>query len=223
MKLARSVFKNSIFNASTNVIVKIGGVFFTIILARMLQPELFGVYNLALSIGLFFLIFTDMGINSTMVRFVSRSLGENDITLARSYFRYLLKIKIILTSIISLGFVFLAEPAANIIFNKPVLILPLQVVGLYLFFQSFFDILSTSFNTFQRFEYITIAHIANQILRLSLVTLLIFFGYSVFGALVGTILAIVVSGCILLFFLLNNYSYILIGDVKKALSGQFNV
>ena len=46
--------KNSAYSFSTILVQKIGAIIFTIIIARLLMPELFGLYNLALTtIGLF--------------------------------------------------------------------------------------------------------------------------------------------------------------------------
>ena len=71
--------KNSIFQVSTTIISKIGALIFTIILARLLMPELFGLYSLALSTILIFVAFSDFGMGETLVRFVSRELGRKNI------------------------------------------------------------------------------------------------------------------------------------------------
>ena len=46
--------KNSTFQLATNLVAKIGSLFFTIIIARLLMPELFGLYSLALATILMF-------------------------------------------------------------------------------------------------------------------------------------------------------------------------
>jgi len=54
--------KNSSFQISKTIIAKAGGLLFTILLARALMPELFGLYSLALSTIFLFMGFIDMGI-----------------------------------------------------------------------------------------------------------------------------------------------------------------
>ncbi len=46
--------KNSVYNLSKTIFSKIGSLVFVVILARLLMPELFGLYNLALSTILIF-------------------------------------------------------------------------------------------------------------------------------------------------------------------------
>ena len=86
--------KNSIYQFSTSLVAKIGALILTIILARMLMPELFGLYSLALSTVLIFAAFSDFGIGSVMVRFISRELGKRNLKKAKAYSDYLLKVKI---------------------------------------------------------------------------------------------------------------------------------
>ena len=215
MQLARKVLKNSIFNSSSVLISKVGGLVFTVILARLLHPELFGIYHLALSIGFLLLTFTDLGINGAMVRYVSYAMGKKDESLARSYFKYLFKLKFLLTLVFSLSVVFLAKPLAFYIFHKPSLFLPLKVIGIFLFFQSFLDFVGSSFVAFHRFEYTTLIHIIYEGMRLILVPLLIFLGFSVFGAIIGISLSVIGALLILFYFLVKNYYFLFKGEIVK--------
>ena len=54
---AGQAIKNSTYNLATIVVSKGGSLLFTFILARILMPELFGLYSLALSTILMFTIF----------------------------------------------------------------------------------------------------------------------------------------------------------------------
>jgi len=67
-------------------------IFVIIVLARFFGPELFGIYNLALSVILMMLIFSDLGINSAAIRFIAKALRKNQRNKASSYFRYLFKV-----------------------------------------------------------------------------------------------------------------------------------
>ena len=49
----------------------------TILLARILMPELFGLYNLALSTIFLFSAISNLGIGETVITFVSKELGKN--------------------------------------------------------------------------------------------------------------------------------------------------
>ncbi|MCG2686816.1 oligosaccharide flippase family protein, partial [Candidatus Parcubacteria bacterium] len=54
--------KNSSFQLAQNLIIKISSFLFTIVVARLLMPELMGLYTLALSTIIMFSILSDFGI-----------------------------------------------------------------------------------------------------------------------------------------------------------------
>lgn len=71
VQLARNVLKNSIYNSSGIFIGNVAGLILAVILARLLGPELHGIYYLALSVGLLLQVFTDLGVNATLIRYIS--------------------------------------------------------------------------------------------------------------------------------------------------------
>src|SRR3989344_1099556 len=89
--------KNSVLQTTTLIISKIGSLVFTVIIARLLLPELFGLYSLALSTIILLSTFTDLGTSQTLVRYVSLSLSKKNKGIAKGYLIYLTKIKLILT------------------------------------------------------------------------------------------------------------------------------
>lgn len=85
--------KNSSYQFAATLIAKIGALFFTILIARMLMPELFGYYTLALSTIVLFSTFSDLGVVSALMTFISKKLGNKEFGKAKAYFRQLLKYK----------------------------------------------------------------------------------------------------------------------------------
>jgi len=77
MRLARKVIKNSAYNTTRTIIGSVGGLIFSIVLARILRPELFGIYALAMSIC-FFILQLDPGINVALTRYLSDAIGKKD-------------------------------------------------------------------------------------------------------------------------------------------------
>lgn len=137
--------KNVGWNFATKLITKIGGLVFTILIARMLAPELFGVYTLVLSLFIIFLGLTDLGISNTSVRYLSYCIGEKKIKKARSYFKYLLKIKILLLLTFIFFLIILSKFLAYNIFDKPVILFPLLFSSLYLVADSFYNFFNSIF------------------------------------------------------------------------------
>lgn len=141
--MTRKAIVNSGYIFTTNAISRLGGLIFTILLARLLLPELFGIYNIVLSILLTIATVTDFGIYSALSRYLSNSLskGKKGEKEARARVRFLFNLKIFWSFIISLILYLSADLISNVLFNKPELILPLQIGALYLFIlaiQSFF-------------------------------------------------------------------------------------
>ncbi|MEM2070925.1 MAG: oligosaccharide flippase family protein, partial [Archaeoglobaceae archaeon] len=67
--LAKQVFRNFIYNASSLLIGNLSGLIVSIYLAKTLKPELFGIYSLVLSIAYLVLSLTDLGINAATTRY----------------------------------------------------------------------------------------------------------------------------------------------------------
>ncbi|MEK6919120.1 MAG: flippase [Nanoarchaeota archaeon] len=132
--------KGSFWSVSSNILSRAGALIFTIIIARFLLPEGFGIYSLATSVALIFLTFADLGINQTFIKYVSSNLNNKKI--ARSYFKYIFRLKIILTIVVSSLILILSYPLAYYFFDKPSLFFPLILCSLYVFLfslQSFFE------------------------------------------------------------------------------------
>ena len=87
--LTKIVLQDAYWNMTSVVISRIGALIFTILLARFLLPERFGIYSLAMSVALIFITFADMGINHTVIRYVSKELGENNKESANAHFKYI--------------------------------------------------------------------------------------------------------------------------------------
>ena len=68
--------KNSTYQLAQNLVAKVGSLFFTIIIARMLLPELMGLYSLALATIIMFVAISDLGISAAVITFGSKMLGK---------------------------------------------------------------------------------------------------------------------------------------------------
>ena len=164
--LTKIVLKNSAYNFTTTLISKIGGLIFTIILARLLLPELFGIYNLVLSIILIALTFADLGINTTALRYISDALGKNKKSKARSYFRYLFKLKGFLVILVIITILILAKPLAYNVFNKPAVFLPLIFSCLYIIMVSLRSFFVMLFLALKNLRVLPLLDFSLQILKI---------------------------------------------------------
>jgi len=207
--------KNSVYQFSTQLVAKLGSLIFTIILARLLLPELFGLYSLALSTIIIFATISELGINQTIVRFISRELGKKS-KKARSYLFYLGKIKIILISVSVFLLSIFAKFISHNFYQKPIF-LALLAGALYIIFSQavgFFQSLLQSSNYFRG---ILQKEVIFQILRVILVPLAVIFAikYSLSNE---TVLMLII---LFLAFSLLLSSLFLFFDIKRIYFEKF--
>jgi len=112
--------KNSVYQTLTNVVAKGGSLIFTIIVARLLLPELFGLYSLALSTIIIFAAVSELGVGQTLTRFVSRFLGKGKKAKAKAYTFYLAKIKFFLIIFSIILLLILSRFISDVIYQKPI-------------------------------------------------------------------------------------------------------
>jgi O-antigen/teichoic acid export membrane protein len=129
------IVKNSFWNLINSAINRFGSLILVILLSRILMPEGFGRYSLALTVALFFITFSDMGINQALVRYVSFGM-HNKNGESSSYFRYFFKIKFFITLFLSGILLIISYPLSFYVFKDMELFIPLLILGFYVFFVS---------------------------------------------------------------------------------------
>ena len=162
--------KNSSYQLMTNLFMKIGSLFFTIIIARLLLPEKMGLYSLALSTIVLFSVFSDLGVGSALLTFVSKNIGKNNPSKAKGYFKKLLKWKVYLL-LISGGILGISSYfIANYYYQKPIFFALLAGI-FYIPIQGAIGFLETLFRADNNFRTPAFKEIFFQILRLIIVPL----------------------------------------------------
>lgn len=155
-------FKNSTFQFSNIMISKVGSFLFTLFLARILFPEMFGIYSLTLSIIAIFTSFSDMGVNKLAVVLLSKeNKQKNYKNLANYIFR--LKIKIMLIIAVLLGFV---SYPISLVYGKPLLFVGLIAGVVYVIFSGISTLIESFLNARQDFKSPMFKELLFQILRL---------------------------------------------------------
>ena len=134
--LKQRIVKNSFWIFMSSVINRVGTLFFTILLARYLLPEAYGIYNLALSVILLFLTLSSLGLDNVVTKYISSVLLKKKHQLS-SYNIYFLKLKLKLTTLSLLLLFLAAYPLSRYIFKINELFFLLIIGSLYLLFQTF--------------------------------------------------------------------------------------
>ncbi len=213
--LAREVLRNTIYDNLGRLVSSIGGIIFSVAIARLLRPELFGVYGLTISILSFIMIFADLGFMSSITRWVAYALGKNNKKLARTYFRFLSKNALILLTIFSIG-VFASSDLFAYFFSIPELSLSLKIMSIYFFLNGVFRIFSGLFTGLRNLKYLTGYWSIFNIVRLSLLPVfLILLNLSFIGAFLCVTFGTFFGVVYLLYFLIKKYSFVIFGKIKK--------
>jgi len=222
----KEILKNSGWNIFTAFIQRLGGLILTILLARFLLPDSFGIYNIAMSIAAIFISF-HVGLNDTFLRFLSESLGNKNKRKTQNYFQYISKLKLLLSGIASLVLILLAYPLSFYIFKKETLFLPLIFSSFYIFSFSMEAFFTQLFFATKKVKGAAFKEIISQSLKIAFVFitfLSIASAYHISGVIISTFLAsLIVSAGILLYchehysYLFKNKSKIIREDIKRIL------
>ena len=172
--LKQSIVKNSFWSFSSSFIARVGGLFFTIVLARFLMPENYGIYSIVLSTVMIFYTFADLGVNETLARYISLAIKKEK-TKISSYYKYLLKIKLVLSLCVSLLLIILAYPISAYFFKNDALFLPLLAGSFYIFVLAMEGFYTRLFYPIERVEYLSIRALLTQILRIIAVFFVFYF------------------------------------------------
>jgi O-antigen/teichoic acid export membrane protein len=164
--------KNSIHQISITGITKIGSLIFTAIIARILMPELFGLYSLVFFTIFTFISFSDMGVGTALTRFVSKALSKGDMKKAKAYSSYLFKIRIILTLISFLVLIVFARFISTTYYQKPIF-LALLVGAVFVVILSMIGFIENVFRSSNQFQGITLKESFFQIARVLISPILI--------------------------------------------------
>lgn len=162
--------KNSSYQFVQNLIFKIGSLIFTILIARLLLPERMGLYSLALSTIVLIASFTDLGIGSAIITYVSKLVGKGKNSKAKGYVKKLFEWKFSLQVICALVLLSLSYYLSNSYYQKPIFY-ALLVGGLYLLSYPLLGFLESVFKSINNFRVPLEKEVVFQVLRLILVPL----------------------------------------------------
>ena len=197
--LTDEVIEGSFWGGFSSFLSRFGTFIFSIILARFLFPENFGLYSLTISIAFAFMAFADLGLDQTLIVYLSSTIKNKKVNAA--YSQYIFKIKFLLSFLVSFALLVLAYPISYWIYKNPNLFLPLVMASLFIFSSLFVYFLSSVFYPIKKVKYIGIREIFFQILRLILIVLVFIFltsAYHVLGVIAAYILTNLVTILMLL-------------------------
>jgi O-antigen/teichoic acid export membrane protein len=144
---ADTITRNTAFALASQIATASFTALLTIVLVRVLGPEDYGVFALALSVASLVFLPADFGISQSTARFVAEHRGQRD--RIAEVMADGLKLKFVSSGLICLILFALSEPIANA-YNVSELTWPLRGVALALFGQSMMGFYRTGFEAIGR-------------------------------------------------------------------------
>lgn len=155
LNVVRRIAKNTIVLMAAGIVSGILGFLSTMYAARYLGVTAFGVLSFAMAFAEIFIVFSDLGLNTLIVRDVAK-----DRSLARKYMGNILVLKSILI-VLSFGFIVFI---LHILHYPQRTIHVVYLIVLSLIWTTFRKMFNSIFRAFEKMEYISMGDILNSLL-----------------------------------------------------------
>jgi stage V sporulation protein B len=209
--------------AVSTIIMAVG----TIILARLLSPEEYGLYSVALIPSYMVILFRDWGVNSAIIKYTAYLRAENKEEDIRSIISAGLFFEIATGTALSLISLLLANFIAVTIFHRPESTSLIAIASVTIFSGSLLTAAQSSLIGFERMKLNSLTTICQAIAKSVTSPLLVFVGYGALGAVLGytvSFIAAALIGLTTLYFAIyrslktkNLQKLGLLGTLKKML------
>jgi O-antigen/teichoic acid export membrane protein len=221
MGIKSEILQSNIIVSSGKNISAVIALLFSVVMGRMLGPYDYGLFSFCMVVVSFSLIFTNLGINMTLTRFISSSIGQNEFFKAGGIVRLLFKYKVFLTILISFIILLFPDYLAANIFNKPEAANIVFFAGFVLIFHSFFDFFYDFFLGVKNFYTYSIIHVSQQFFKFIFATILVYLGFGVTGAIYALFISYILILVYVIFTIKSKHNFVFsskkIKTKKKAL------
>jgi len=157
----------------------------SIIIARLLGPDLYGLYSLALVSPQLLLLFIDLGIDQGIVKFTASLRAKGEINHSISIIRQGLLIKALTGTLMFIINYALADYLASFLFQRPELAFYIRIASTSILFQVLFTTASSAFVGLDKTEYTALTTNINAIAKTIIQITLVLIGFSIAGAIIG--------------------------------------
>lgn len=200
ISVGKTIFKNSTWLISGEVISKLLAFLFTIIVARSFGVENFGKYGFSMSFILLFSVLTDLGLNIFMFREISRDRK----TLVR-YVGNILMLRIVLCCIAGALVILMAQYLG---FSGDRKLLIYLLTG-WTIFINLSQVFRIGFKAMEEMQYEAFIEVFDNLLRVVFIFGLIWLGCGILGAGISLLIAASFTLCLSIFLFVRRFSGII--------------
>ena len=169
--------------AFATIIMGIG----TILLARLMTPEVYGQYTLSLVIPQLLYLFTELGISQGVTKFTAELSKKGENEKVKRIITHGLLLRISAGIIISLVNFFAADLFASLVLQRPELAPYLRIASILIIFRVIFTTSISAFVGLDKSEYSAITSNIQAISKTLISVALVLMGFTITGALIGQI------------------------------------
>ncbi|MEK7121903.1 MAG: oligosaccharide flippase family protein [Patescibacteria group bacterium] len=156
-----------------------------IVIARLLQPELLGIYSLAFGLAAMTSLIIGMGIQEAVSSLLGRAYAQKDGTEIENILGFMFKITFFAALIVLVFSAFLPSISGKLYGNSLIGIYASIIVVAVVLSSFFFTLAYSAFQVTGRIKALTYLIVTDQSLRSGLSLVLVFAGLGVFGAVSG--------------------------------------
>lgn len=192
--IAKDSARGSFFLVSGSVLATVIQAIGVFLVARLLGPELYGVYTLSLVVPTLLLQVIDFGVNQGLLRFSARLRVEGETRQIASLVRNAFSFKLIVGLIISCFTILFSDYFATYAVNRPDLSMYIRLASLTVLFHAILDTSTSVFIGMDNAEYCTLVWNVQASAKTALSILLVFLGFGVLGAVTGFVVGALTAG-----------------------------
>jgi stage V sporulation protein B len=177
-------------NLVANVILGLS----SLLVARLLGPQNYGIYTLALSLPFFIQILIGMGVTNAITRFSSYHLAKVDLQTARRMTRNGISFLLISGLAFTIITLVLSPYFSTILLHRSDITIYVEVSSLFVITQTMFSCVSLAFIGWGSSSQVALWTILQALLKLLISVGLVLGGFGTLGALYGYLLSLFIAG-----------------------------
>jgi O-antigen/teichoic acid export membrane protein len=193
-KVAKQSVKSSVIIAAGNISSMVFLLVGSLVVARLLGPQEYGIYSLALALPLFLQILVGFGVNTAIYRFTAYHLAKGEVATARRMTMSAILFYLLSGSGLTVLSIGLAGSISSTLLNRPFLTLYVEAASILILGQALFNFLTPAFVGWHAPHQDAFWTIMQAVIKLAVSVFLILLGFGVLGALIGYVLASLLAG-----------------------------
>ncbi len=199
-KLARGSLHLFIGNLVAEIINAVG----VVVVGNLLTSEEMGRYSLSFVLPGVFLMFTGLGLDQALIRFLTRLGVKGDWDGVRRLARTGLLFQAGMASILSVVMFLASDFLASSVLRRPELVVSVRIGSVLILSQAVYTMAASVFYGIERMDLMAVTMVVHSLVKASASPLLIIMGYGVLGPFIGHLLG-VVTVTLLSILLIFNY------------------